>query len=1231
MSAPGGGNYSSFSQSSPPNNRNRRIFSGFQIAAPPLSSPLGNNELLDSVRSPTNQLLDRIGVETMEDLERWSARADGVEGDIVEADPTTAPGSKGGFPVAGGSKNSHTSQTEVESAVPSKPTLTLTHFYSLVTPRDEYDPQDSAQREFLNHDEDGSAEVYEDAEQFFELGSNPGAGIIDPERRTGDKVKVELVVGTENKKNSTGSSGSSVDDARLVSMLNHLVDRTDSLLAKTPIGDSVRLLSVPTTQLSGSQLDLDRTRPETASTISSRSEHDVSQRPNELSYTTVMARSEEVLARNRQQQKNQREYFIPGTTMVVEDGSTAMGQELDQSATGGAFSQINSFPPNMNSQGAELSRGSPSSQSGPAGSENQMIRIMPLTSVVRRTDDDEEVIEAVSARSQASGKVFVQQLTTDSSARLTSPVLLASGNAVPDRATAGSGVALGDSPGNHLSVDDHRNSPKAPEGSPRLVGDVLRVSRQDDSDPEKSNDEESSVPVGFRGQSEVMKSILATGGPPAANGLEDARDSAGSIVAALREDRNHSTSNRTNSSKGESIFLDDVRKSPPPLLPARLDSTKSSQVEDDLVGARGQSLVTKNLLEEGPPADSFEEGAGDDNILRDSEISVFADVAVVDRGNSSSIGTMPSLRASDSIASVPELVPVRGQSAIARNLLENGPPEEDSQDNLRDSGPAFGQAAGMATSSSNVVGSQRSSGPSSSGESHVRGTSSAASEVVQEDLLERRTTVLMSAAEAVLFPDDFLEVDEEDEKSEPKAPVNRNSSRTFPARGSSSVTHASDYVTVRDSKESGRGENASVRSDSPESSLLSASFTFGAGVSLEQRLGAGSSAAKSRGGDQQGERMSGTNKASSSLESRSPSTAIIDEFLQPKLGEPQRLSSPLPQNRVVAPTGVEGGKSDVINPVFGTTGAGSDAAVPTTFKNVPPAPALVMGQNNSQTPQQRTPPPVPQLQVGALGSAGNIKLPSDKRGSQPADPQRSSLPPQALSGPPSRPAEEFRPQQQFQNQKPGAAKRPSQPGEPSRSSVPQPALRSGVVGYDPQEYLVSGAEYAQQQEQQQYGFYGNQAAAPQASSPYSSPYAAYNFEADQEDQPLLIGASRARFLRNRGQAAPGPFSAHLYDAAGNFIGDPALAVTPNTRSANTSRGANQLQNRSRRKKTFLEYFLRQVRKPEVILLAVWWVIMFSLLLVLADFWSLLVEIWKPLAFLITLPACCLVILLVVTL
>mmetsp|Transcript_18972 Transcript_18972/g.47422 ORF Transcript_18972/g.47422 Transcript_18972/m.47422 type:complete len:369 (-) Transcript_18972:365-1471(-) len=157
------------------------------------------------------------------------------------------------------------------------------------------------------------------------------------------------------------------------------------------------------------------------------------------------------------------------------------------------------------------------------------------------------------------------------------------------------------------------------------------------------------------------------------------------------------------------------------------------------------------------------------------------------------------------------------------------------------------------------------------------------------------------------------------------------------------------------------------------------------------------------------------------------------------------------------------------------------------------------------------------------------------------------------------------------------------------------------------------------------------------------------------EEPLLqdpsLAQNRAR-LRERRQHA-GLFSSHLYDRDGNYVGvhsDPSLlhqGSDPGVYNGTTSaaRGASSLNSARgggggrygstskgpRRKKTMLEYLLRKMQKPEVILLSVWWLIMFSLLLFLADLWSLLVLIWKPLLFLIAVPVICFTVVLVVTL
>ena len=67
------------------------------------------------------------------------------------------------------------------------------------------------------------------------------------------------------------------------------------------------------------------------------------------------------------------------------------------------------------------------------------------------------------------------------------------------------------------------------------------------------------------------------------------------------------------------------------------------------------------------------------------------------------------------------------------------------------------------------------------------------------------------------------------------------------------------------------------------------------------------------------------------------------------------------------------------------------------------------------------------------------------------------------------------------------------------------------------------------------------------------------------------------------------------------------------------------------RKTLLEYLLRFLRKPEVVLLGSWWLITLALLAAVADVGELLLSIWKPLIFLIGVPILGFAMVLVVTL
>jgi hypothetical protein len=53
---------------------------------------------------------------------------------------------------------------------------------------------------------------------------------------------------------------------------------------------------------------------------------------------------------------------------------------------------------------------------------------------------------------------------------------------------------------------------------------------------------------------------------------------------------------------------------------------------------------------------------------------------------------------------------------------------------------------------------------------------------------------------------------------------------------------------------------------------------------------------------------------------------------------------------------------------------------------------------------------------------------------------------------------------------------------------------------------------------------------------------------------------------------------------------------------------------------FRQYFLLKLQKPEVAIMGVWWIVLFGLVLHLAETWSVLLVIFKPLMFLIAVPA-----------
>eukprot|EP00438_Fugacium_kawagutii_P036369 Skav223635 [mRNA] locus=scaffold46:159519:163910:+ [translate_table: standard] len=60
--------------------------------------------------------------------------------------------------------------------------------------------------------------------------------------------------------------------------------------------------------------------------------------------------------------------------------------------------------------------------------------------------------------------------------------------------------------------------------------------------------------------------------------------------------------------------------------------------------------------------------------------------------------------------------------------------------------------------------------------------------------------------------------------------------------------------------------------------------------------------------------------------------------------------------------------------------------------------------------------------------------------------------------------------------------------------------------------------------------------------------------------------------------------------------------------------------KKRKRRGFLEVFLHKMQKPEVILISVWWFIMLVLVIYMAEMGPILWEVWRPLAFLISIPA-----------
>eukprot|EP00747_Dinoflagellata_sp_TGD_P164193 gnl/TRDRNA2_/TRDRNA2_183766_c0_seq1.p1 gnl/TRDRNA2_/TRDRNA2_183766_c0~~gnl/TRDRNA2_/TRDRNA2_183766_c0_seq1.p1 ORF type:complete len:109 (+),score=24.42 gnl/TRDRNA2_/TRDRNA2_183766_c0_seq1:39-329(+) len=83
--------------------------------------------------------------------------------------------------------------------------------------------------------------------------------------------------------------------------------------------------------------------------------------------------------------------------------------------------------------------------------------------------------------------------------------------------------------------------------------------------------------------------------------------------------------------------------------------------------------------------------------------------------------------------------------------------------------------------------------------------------------------------------------------------------------------------------------------------------------------------------------------------------------------------------------------------------------------------------------------------------------------------------------------------------------------------------------------------------------------------------------------------------------------------------DPHQEETRSMMEAPPDLGLRPMKRKKRKQRSFLEYFLRKVQKPEVILLSVWWLIMLVLVVYMAEMGALLHAIWRPLALLLGIP------------
>eukprot|EP00747_Dinoflagellata_sp_TGD_P212248 gnl/TRDRNA2_/TRDRNA2_85374_c0_seq2.p1 gnl/TRDRNA2_/TRDRNA2_85374_c0~~gnl/TRDRNA2_/TRDRNA2_85374_c0_seq2.p1 ORF type:complete len:171 (+),score=36.00 gnl/TRDRNA2_/TRDRNA2_85374_c0_seq2:59-514(+) len=124
-------------------------------------------------------------------------------------------------------------------------------------------------------------------------------------------------------------------------------------------------------------------------------------------------------------------------------------------------------------------------------------------------------------------------------------------------------------------------------------------------------------------------------------------------------------------------------------------------------------------------------------------------------------------------------------------------------------------------------------------------------------------------------------------------------------------------------------------------------------------------------------------------------------------------------------------------------------------------------------------------------------------------------------------------------------------------------------------------------------------------------------EAEDEASPPRVHRRVAAAADARLPVIGLPPPAASSDAAGRGFtaAEAAGALAP----AQPGRPPKPVKRRHRRDKTFLEFFLHEMQKPEVILMSVWWLILLVLVVYLADLGLHLRSVWRPLVLLGSIP------------